>query len=686
MNFNSILHQFVLSLLGKWLDSGWKKGWIRFEGLPQAGWPAEMTEHFMTKSQKMMVRSDDLQNAVAEWQGPDFSLFWHHVAELSANGDVLAQRWETLDSQLLLHPEEIALLALMTAIHRDWSLLRALRFAMSEQDPGQPRWGFASKFIALGMNSNNADNILFPQNSALFKNGIIGFVNEHEPSYAAAELFIHPDIVNFLTNPDAVDNSRLSSLNYREADPSLKTAIKRLASAPKNTNIVIEGATGSGKIRVAQFVAGRLKYPGIRILDLTPDISFDQALHSIQKASALAVLHHDIIVLKNVTKWCDRWGEGILLIADKLDKIQTTIIWLVTGDKPSFIHVLPECHIRVPMPNRSAREAIWKELVADKLSPHWLNQLAGQFLLTRGQIEDALKIALVSDFKDEEDFYKSVSASARMLSIEGLGSLATPEPARVTRDQLIVSPECSTALEDLLMYAKHRHKLAKEWGFERSMPYGLGLAALFCGPPGTGKTFGAQIIATELQLELYRVDLSQLVSKYIGETEKHLAELFNAAEQGEILLLFDEADSIFSKRTEVKTSVDRYANLEINYLLQRLERFSGVSILTSNFESGIDEAFMRRIRFKVPFELPEPESRAILWEKFLSPAIPRTADVNIKVLADLFELSGGHIKEIVLRAASIAYGSEDKRVSQELLMRSAELEYKKIGKLLPYHS
>ena len=233
------------------------------------------------------------------------------------------------------------------------------------------------------------------------------------------------------------------------------------------------------------------------------------------------------------------------------------------------------------------------------------------------------------------------------------------------------------------MYARHRKELAKEWGFERSMPYGLGLAALFSGPPGTGKTYGAQVIATELQLELYRVDLSQLVSKYIGETEKHLAELFNVAEQGEVLLLFDEADSVFGKRTEVKNSVDRYANLEINYLLQRLERFTGVSILTSNFDSAIDEAFMRRIRFKVPFELPESKSRLILWKKFLSPAIPRADDVDLDVLADMFELSGGHIKEAVLRAASIAYGAKEQRVTQELLIRSAQLEYKKLGKLAP---
>jgi SpoVK/Ycf46/Vps4 family AAA+-type ATPase len=173
------------------------------------------------------------------------------------------------------------------------------------------------------------------------------------------------------------------------------------------------------------------------------------------------------------------------------------------------------------------------------------------------------------------------------------------------------------------------------------------------------------------------------MSKYIGETEKQLAQLFNAAEQGEIMLLFDEADSVFSKRTQVKSSNDRYANLEVNYLLQRMERFSGISILTSNFDNSIDEAFMRRIRFKVPFDIPDTKARLTLWNKFLSPAIPRANDVNLNFLADIYELSGGHIKEAVLRAASIAYASNNRVVTQELLIKSIHLEFKKLGKLLP---
>ncbi|MDX9724701.1 MAG: ATP-binding protein, partial [Myxococcota bacterium] len=172
-------------------------------------------------------------------------------------------------------------------------------------------------------------------------------------------------------------------------------------------------------------------------------------------------------------------------------------------------------------------------------------------------------------------------------------------------------------------------------------------------------------------------------SKYIGETEKHLSTVFSAAENGEVMLLFDEADSLFSKRTEVKTSVDRYANLEVNYLLQRMERFDGVVVLTTNFEAGIDDAFARRIRFRVAFPEPDVKHRFRLWRMLMPADVPLAEDVDFRTLAEDYELSGGHIKEIVLRAAALAMGDgAAEQVSQELLIRSAEAEYRKLGKLV----
>ena len=174
--------------------------------------------------------------------------------------------------------------------------------------------------------------------------------------------------------------------------------------------------------------------------------------------------------------------------------------------------------------------------------------------------------------------------------------------------------------------------------------------------------------------------MAQLVSKYIGETEKHLGAVFDAAQHGEVMLLFDEADSLFGKRTEVKSSVDRYANLEVNTLLQRVERFEGVVVLTTNHEKGIDEAFARRIRFRVAFDDPDATARRALWRALLPGQVPLAADVDLNLLAERYELSGGHIKEVVLRAASLAKAAGT-AVGQQHLLRSAEAEYRKLGKL-----
>jgi SpoVK/Ycf46/Vps4 family AAA+-type ATPase len=207
-----------------------------------------------------------------------------------------------------------------------------------------------------------------------------------------------------------------------------------------------------------------------------------------------------------------------------------------------------------------------------------------------------------------------------------------------------------------------------------------GLSALFYGPPGTGKSMVAGLIARELGLELYRVDLSRVVSKWVGETEKNLAEVFDAAEDGQVVILFDEADSLFARRTEVKSSVDRYANLEVNYLLQRLDSFEGICILTTNLEGSIDPAFKRRMSLRLHFPFPDEEIRARLWAAHLPAETPTAGDFDLAALAHRFPLSGGYIRNSALRAAFLA-AQEERPLSQSYLIRAIQLEYRELGKL-----
>ncbi len=210
--------------------------------------------------------------------------------------------------------------------------------------------------------------------------------------------------------------------------------------------------------------------------------------------------------------------------------------------------------------------------------------------------------------------------------------------------------------------------------------YGRGVPALFSGPSGTGKTMAAQIIARELAVELFQVDLANTVSKYIGETEKNLDRIFEAAESASAVLLFDEADALFGKRTEVRDAHDRYANVEVAYLLQRMEAYSGLVILTTNFRQNLDKAFMRRLRFVVEFPEPDATHREAIWQRVFPDDAPLAEDVSFGFLARRLELTGGHIQQIAIRAAFAAVG-EDAPIGMRHIVHATREELRKLGML-----
>jgi SpoVK/Ycf46/Vps4 family AAA+-type ATPase len=211
----------------------------------------------------------------------------------------------------------------------------------------------------------------------------------------------------------------------------------------------------------------------------------------------------------------------------------------------------------------------------------------------------------------------------------------------------------------------------ESWGFSARGRRGLGISALFAGPSGTGKTLAAEVLATDLRLDLFRIDLSAVVSKYIGETEKNLKQVFDAAESGGCLLLFDEADALFGKRAEVKDSHDRYANIEVGYLLQRMENFQGLAVLTTNLKSSMDKSFQRRLRFTIDFPFPDIAERRQIWERVFPPQTP-TQDLDPARLAAL-NMTGGNIRNIALNAAFLAAGA-GQPVSMGHILQAAQLE------------
>jgi SpoVK/Ycf46/Vps4 family AAA+-type ATPase len=245
----------------------------------------------------------------------------------------------------------------------------------------------------------------------------------------------------------------------------------------------------------------------------------------------------------------------------------------------------------------------------------------------------------------------------------------------------VLPPEARAQLRELCERARYQQLVLERWGFGRKHARRAGLTALFVGQPGTGKTMAAEIVAGDLGLDLYRIDLSSVVSKYIGETEKNLERVFRAADQGDALLLFDEADALFGKRSEVRDAHDRYANVEVAYLLQRLETYQGVAILTSNLRGNVDEAFMRRLDFVLEFPMPEEAERLAIWRRALPPEAPLAPDVDLPFLARKFRLAGGHIRNVALAAAFLA-AAEGVPMAMKHLVRATRREHQKLGKLV----
>ena len=337
--------------------------------------------------------------------------------------------------------------------------------------------------------------------------------------------------------------------------------------------------------------------------------------------------------------------------------------------------------LAIPALNESARLAYWRQSLADAgLDGSAADELALRTRLGPAAI-DAV-VARAAERHDSGDPASHLRALASQHIDSRLGTLAHRIDRLGTWDQLALDPDTLDAVRELVGRARHRRTVFDDWGFDAKLSTSRGLAALFSGPPGTGKTLVAGIVARELGLDLYRVDLASLVSKWIGETEKNLARLFDAAADAQVVLLFDEADALFSKRTDVKSSNDRHANMETGYLLQRLDSFEGVAILTTNLSKSIDKAVSRRLAMKIDFPFPDDETRVALWRAHLPERLPTAGDLELERIARDYPMTGGYVRNCALRAAFLAAADRVVLTSAHL-ERAIHLEYTQAGRISP---
>jgi len=456
-----------------------------------------------------------------------------------------------------------------------------------------------------------------------------------------------------------------------------------LASLPAPL-VIVEGALGSGRSTAVAAAAAALGREVV-VLDL----------HQVPHGAA--ALDAALVGLRRECRLCD----AVPLIADldelggPDDSVHTLLRTLgrfidampgpcaVTVGRPELAVPVtrPLARVRWTVPEVATRRALWNRALGDDapyVEPE-LDQIAMRYRLGAGGIQRAVDSSRLLAGT------ASVTAShviegVRANIAERLGDLAVRTPVRQSWDDVVLAPDIRDQVMAVIARVRHAHRVLEDWGFSSKLPKGVGVAALFSGPPGTGKTMVAGLIARELDLELYQVDLSKVVSKWVGETEKQLAKIFEGAEAGHALLLFDEADSLFAKRTEVRSATDRYANLEVNYLLQRIESFGGVSILTTNLEASIDPALRRRLAASVAFWPPDLEERQRMWERMLAVQAPIQGALRLEVLATEFdEMTGANIRNAVLSAAFLA-AAENAAITHARLERAARGEYLAMGR------
>ena len=451
--------------------------------------------------------------------------------------------------------------------------------------------------------------------------------------------------------------------------------------------VLLDGTPGAGKHGVAQAL-GWLLGKGVLSADLTALLDEPPLVLEVRLAQVIreARLGGDLVYLEghNLPEMLD--SARLLILRRAITREPCVVgterlpMWAVqlTAGWPT---------IDVPLPDADRREELWRDAFeGDRRMPDEdaLAVIARRYEMPAPRIRQAASEArrLAQIARRTRILLADLDRACRAHFAHQLSDLADlVAPAAWGQDDLILPEKEKEKFNEILLYAREHDAIYGDWGFAEKFPYGRGLSVLFYGPPGTGKTMGAMIIASNLGLDLFRVDLSRIISRYVGETEKNLARIFDEAERGKVMLLFDEADSLFTKRTEVKNSVDRYANLEVAYLLQRMENFEGVTVLTTNVEANLDDAFKRRIRYRIYFPMPDAPTRAELWKALIPSQAPLRANIPWRLLGKQFELTGGHIKQAVLRAGFYArrQGAE---ICLRHLVEGATAECREIGMLV----
>ncbi|WP_053374609.1 AAA family ATPase [Paenibacillus sp. FJAT-27812] len=572
--------------------------------------------------------------------------------------------------------------------------------------------------LALRLLGDSEEEISFARPMLAGYSTLGRFVLRSDKAAAASErsslklpLRLDSRIISYLLETESLD-SRIAAIcklydtdepaRHLEFDLELQESLRhavRLERARDVKGILpfiqLCGASGSGKKLHARHLAAAHEQPLLLVkldrLTRDGDAAEEQLKHIVREALLLgAMLCFDEGDSEAVT--AEGWPQQQERIRAAMNSYAElsrlpAVLWLTRMERRPSQLPLPQAaaliNQDIRIPPAEVRLLLWQRCSDERADQELLKRVADKYAFTAGQIAGMSKQAerLARRNNRVAPTLEDYASASRSQVQHRLSELAEKQKLIRQWEDLVLPDEPLELLKDACSRHKYSETVFNRWGFGQKLPYGRGLSMLFAGPPGTGKTMAAEVVAGELGLELYRIDLSRVVSKYIGETEKNLRELFAEAENSGAILFFDEGDSLFGKRTEVKDSNDRFANMEAAYLLQRIETFDGVSILATNLLQNMDEAFLRRMQVIVKFPFPDAAQREQIFRSLLPKEAPLDPDLDLPFLASRVDASGGHIKNIVLSAAFMA-ASEQAPISMRHMVKATRQELHKMGKIV----
>ncbi len=638
------------------------------------------------------------------------TLIEQRLQATSQTGELRLKQLQDLFN-LSLSELDVLLICLLSELDERYA--RMIGYLQDDVSQSLPTVELIQQILYPQLNDFQSGYALFGATAPLRRHRLLTLLNPALP-LARQHLRLDDRIVAFLLGDDSLDG-RLAGLVTRVdtsvswpdlvISPEKRQQLQALANwwdanraASNGATLFFHGSSGSGRLKAAQAFCTAVKMP-LLIVDV------GQALQApILWSEVVTLCYREALLGKTAVYWanCDllrhpEQPETNWRILQTAAQANGGLTFLA-GEQPinpsqrRTEH--PFFRIEFPILTYQLRTNLWQKTLtpyAQTLPPieKLSEALANGFQFSEGQILDALtnacELALQENPTDPQLSAAIIYAACRRQSINHLVTMAQRiEPrSELTFDNLILPPAVKRQLEELRVRIRYRSRVFTELGFERRFSLGTGLIALFTGQSGTGKTMTAELLAQEQGVDLYKVDLSAVVSKYVGETEKNLSRIFAEAEDANAIIFFDEADSLFGKRGEVKESRDRWANMEINYLLQRVEEYAGTVIMTTNLRQNIDAAFLRRIHIIIEFPFPDATARFSIWQGLFPTGVKRPSDDEILLMTKRFELAGGSLKNIVVDAAFRALADTDAQppvITLRHLVAATAREYQKLGR------